>query len=165
MAAGPFLRAGCFLLPVDASLVGKKKYGRGEEPCNERSANNTPAPSKHPLHSSCQSHHDAIPLGRQQVCLRVGAAFWTDDNQTLQDIFVAAGLEPLSSEWRHLNDLDARIAAEAASAAGRFEMGTKSFSNSACRSDCAARLVKISRPEISSGLLLCCLQYQSQAIY
>lgn len=56
------------------------------------------------------------------------AVYWTGGAQTLQDIFVAAGMEPLASEWWHFNDIEARSTAKKAGAAGRFEVGTQSFS-------------------------------------
>lgn len=56
------------------------------------------------------------------------AEFWTDGAQTLQDLFVAADLEPLASEWWHFNDLAAWNTANKANAAGKFEVGTQSFS-------------------------------------
>ena len=56
------------------------------------------------------------------------AEFWTEGAQTLQDIFVEADMEPLSSEWWHFNDLDAWNTANQANAAGEFEVGTQSFS-------------------------------------
>lgn len=56
------------------------------------------------------------------------AEFWTEGAQTLQDIFVEADMEPLSSEWWHFNDLDAWSTANRANATGEFEVGTQSFS-------------------------------------
>lgn len=56
------------------------------------------------------------------------AEFWTDGAQTLQDIFLEAGMEPLASEWWHFNDLAAWRAAYEAKAVGEFEVGTQSFS-------------------------------------
>lgn len=49
-----------------------------------------PLPSEPILHSSCQPPHDMIPPGRQQACLKAGAAFWMDGARTLQNTFVAA---------------------------------------------------------------------------
>ena len=56
------------------------------------------------------------------------AVYWTGGAQTLQNIFVAAGMEPLASEWWHFNDIEARNTAKKAGAAGRFEVGSQSFS-------------------------------------
>lgn len=56
------------------------------------------------------------------------AEFWTDGAQTLQDIFVEADMEPLASEWWHFNDLAAWSTARKSNAAGKFEVGTQSFS-------------------------------------
>lgn len=58
------------------------------------------------------------------------AEFWTEGVQTLQDIFVAADMEPLASEWWHFNDLAAWNKANRANASGKFEVGTESFSMS-----------------------------------
>lgn len=56
------------------------------------------------------------------------AEFWTAGAQTLQDIFVAADMEPLASEWWHFNDLAAWSTAQKSKAVGAFEVGTQSFS-------------------------------------
>lgn len=56
------------------------------------------------------------------------AESWTVGAQTLQDIFVAADMEPLASEWWHFNDLAAWNTAKKANAVGEFEVGTQSFS-------------------------------------
>ncbi len=56
------------------------------------------------------------------------AVYWTAGAQTLQDIFVAAGMEPLASEWWHFNDIEARSTAKKAGATGRFQVGTQSCS-------------------------------------
>ena len=70
--------------------------------------------------------------GAWKTALKSGAVkraeFWTDGAQTLQDIFVEAGMEPLASEWWHFNDLDAWNTAKKSNAAGEFEVGTRSFS-------------------------------------
>lgn len=58
------------------------------------------------------------------------AAYWTAGAQKLQDIFVAAGMDPLASEWWHFNDIPSRNTAKSAGAAGKFEVGTDSFSMS-----------------------------------
>ena len=58
------------------------------------------------------------------------AAYWTAGAQKLQDIFVAAGMDPLASEWWHFNDIPSRNTAKSAGVAGKFEVGTDSFSMS-----------------------------------
>lgn len=58
------------------------------------------------------------------------AAYWTAGAQKLQGIFVAAGMDPLASEWWHFNDIPSRNTAKSAGAAGKFEVGTVSFSMS-----------------------------------
>lgn len=58
------------------------------------------------------------------------AAYWTAGAQKLQDIFVTAGMDPLASEWWHFNDIPSRNTAKSAGAAGKFEVGTDSFSMS-----------------------------------
>lgn len=56
------------------------------------------------------------------------ATYWTAGAQKLQDIFVAAGMDPLASEWWHFNDIPSRNTAKSVGAAGKFEVGTTSFS-------------------------------------
>lgn len=54
--------------------------------------------------------------------------YWTEGAQTLQDIFVAAGMEPLASEWWHFNDISSWNTAKKANISGEFQVGTESFS-------------------------------------
>lgn len=56
------------------------------------------------------------------------ASYWTVGAQKLQDIFVAAGMDPLASEWWHFNDIPSRNTVKNSGAMGRFEVGTTSFS-------------------------------------
>ncbi len=56
------------------------------------------------------------------------AEYWTDGAQKMQDIFVAAGMDPLASEWWHFNDIESRAVAKKAGAEGKFEAGTELFS-------------------------------------
>lgn len=74
--------------------------------------------------------------GDWQKKLNAGTDFsynelWTQGAKTLQDIFVGADMEPLSSEWWHFNDLDANSwAAKDSSVTGNFEVGNNSYSMS-----------------------------------
>lgn len=54
--------------------------------------------------------------------------YWTEGAQTLQNIFVAAGMEPLASEWWHFNDISSWNTAKKANISGEFQVGTDSFS-------------------------------------